>query len=252
MKKFLWIPFALGVSLLPVQSQDTTTTTATNSQPVHPSGPATTIPSDSNYKAHPDFNKGCEQDVAAMKGKRCDIIFIGDSITRGWKGKPAWTKYYANRHVLNFGVPADTTQNVLWRMDHMDVKNFKPKVAVIMIGTNNAGDTPSDIAAGVKAVIAKTQEMYAGVKIILVSILPNQCANQKMMETNKIIKAYADNQTIYYLDLVPLFTPVGDNWKGMGADHLHPIEEGYQIWATAMQPLLDKLLSEDSAIHSGN
>jgi lysophospholipase L1-like esterase len=237
MKKILSLVLILVVSLSPARSQDT--------------GPATTIPSDSNYKAHYAWNKACEDHIAAMKGKPCDIIFIGDSITAAWgqdpwggsvRGKPVWEKYYANRNALNFGVGADTTQNVLWRFDNMDIKSFTPKVAVILIGTNNAKNTPADIAAGVKAVIAKTQQTFSGVKVILVSILPNKRANQTMMDTDAIIKDFADNQTIYYLDLVPLFTPVGDNWKGLGADHLHPDQSGYEIWASAMQPLLDKLL----------
>lgn len=237
MRKFLPLFLILAVSLSPARSQET--------------GPATTIPSDSNYKAHYAKNKSCEDRVAAMQGKPCDIIFIGDSITDAWnsdpwggsvRGKPVWEKYYANRNALNFGVGSDTTQNVLWRFDHMDVKAFTPKVAVILIGTNNFKDTPTDIAAGVKAVIAKTQQTFSGVKVILVSILPNKRANQTMMNTDAIIKNFADNQTIFYLDLVPLFTPVGDNWKGLGADHLHPDQEGYEIWASAMQPLLDQLL----------
>ena len=73
-----------------------------------------------------------------------------------------------------------------------------------------------------------------------------------MMQVDSIIKSYADNSTVYYLDLVPLMPPVttttpggktDTNWKGLGKDHLHPNAIGYQIWADAMEPLLTKLLA---------
>ena len=36
----------------------------------------------------------------------------------------------------------------------------------------------------------------------------------------------------------------GDSWKGLGKDRLHLTEEGYLIWAEAMEPLLARLLGE--------
>ncbi len=136
----------------------------------------------------------------------------------------------------------------------MEIQNLKPKVAVVMIGTNNGNhNTPHEIADGVKAVLANTQAVFPGVKIILVSLLPNQYFPDKMMQTDSIIKSYADNSTVYWLNLVPLMPPVTTtgpdgkietNWKGMGKDHLHPVASGYQIWADAMEPILSKLLAE--------
>ena len=216
---------------------------------------ASTTPSmNVRYVGKPGPWKALQARMAAIKGQPCDIIFIGDSITDRWlaPGKAVWEKYYAPRHALNFGVFADTTQNVLWRFDHVDLTGLHPKVAIILIGTNNSKDTPQQIADGVKAVIGRTQAAFAGVKIILVSIMPNQRAQDKMMATDAIIKNFADNQTVYWLDLVPLMPPVtttkpdgtvDNNWKGLGTDHLHPDASGYQLWADAMEPLLSQLLA---------
>ena len=213
----------------------------------------TTIASDDNYRSHPRFNQQCEAQVAAMKGKPVDVIFIGDSITQNFinapterwpmAGKAIWDQHYAGRNVLNFGVGADRTENVLWRLDHMDIKEFRPKVAVVMIGTNNTRDPAEAIAAGVKAVLAKTQETFPGVKIILVSILPNARAKQRMADANRIIRTFGDDRSVFYFDLASRMTPVGDSWKGIGRDHLHLMPEGYELWATEMEPLLSGLLS---------
>jgi lysophospholipase L1-like esterase len=91
-------------------------------------------------------------------------------------------------------------------------------------------------------VLDKLQTMYPAAKIILVSILPNARATQLMADANALVRAYADGNRVFYLDLVPLMPPVGDSWLGLSPDKLHPTEAGYQIWADAMEPLLARLL----------
>jgi lysophospholipase L1-like esterase len=214
---------------------------------------STTIPSDDNYKSHSAFNRQCEAQVAAMRGKPVDVIFIGDSITQNFvndptprwpmAGKAIWDRCYAHRNALNFGVGADRTENVLWRLENMNVKDFRPKVAVVLIGTNNNWVPAEAIAAGVKAVLKKTQDTFPGVKIILVSILPNARATQKMADANKIIQGFGDDRSIFYFDLASKMTREGDGWKGIGRDHLHLTPEGYELWAAEMEPLLSRLLS---------
>ncbi|KAB2640407.1 MAG: hypothetical protein DVB30_01910 [Verrucomicrobia bacterium] len=207
----------------------------------------------------------CQKRVDDFKDKPCDLIFIGDSITRLWldpkRGAlPIWTKNYAPRHALDFGIGGDSIQNVLWRLDNMGVGSLKPKVAVIMIGTNNRKNSPQEIATGVKAVITKTQGVFPGIKIILVSIMPSNrvsagkeglLLNEKMMAADALIKEYADGQSVYWIDLVPLMpqvmvtSPEGKvdvSFKGLGSDRLHPDATGYQIWSEAMELTLSKLL----------
>ncbi|MCE0523275.1 MAG: GDSL-type esterase/lipase family protein [Methylacidiphilales bacterium] len=220
-----------------------------------PAQNSTTTPDNARYRATPGLLAGCQARLAAFNDKPCDIIFIGDSITARWlgPGMAIWEKDYAPRHALDFGIDGDTTQNVLWRLNNMSIQDLKPKVAVILIGTNNLANGPHEIADGIKAVMANTQAAFPGVKIILVSIMPNSRATDKMMQVNSLIKNYADDSTVYYLDLVPLMPPVtttgpdgltDTNWKGLSPDHLHPDASGYQIWANAMEPILSKLLSD--------
>jgi lysophospholipase L1-like esterase len=219
---------------------------------------SSTTPDNTRYLNKPDLLKPCTGRVAAFKGQPCDIIFIGDSITELWlrPGKEIWDKMYAPRHALDFGIGGDKTQNVLWRLENMDVKDLKPKVAVVLIGTNNGKNKAQEIADGVKAVLGKTQATFPGAKIILVSIMPSKRGLKLMNEVDAIIKDYADGKTIYWLDLVPLMSSIpytttdgktGMTWKGIGTrDLLHPDADGYQIWSDAMEPLLSKLLAGDT------
>ena len=147
----------------------------------------------------------------------------------------------------------DKTQNVLWRLNNMDVQNLKPKVAVVLIGTNNTANNAHEIADGVKAVLANTQETFPGVKIILVSILPND-ARQRQNDAGQLDHPELRRRQHRLLsrsrsaDAARSRPPDPDgkidtNWKGLGKDHLHPDATGYQIWADAMEPLLTKLLA---------
>ena len=80
-------------------------------------------------------------------------------------------------------------------------------------------------------------------KIILIGILPSTRETQKMAEANTIIHTFGDHKSVFFFDLGSKITPVGDNWKGVGGDHLHLTPEGYELWAKEMEPLLAKLLA---------
>jgi lysophospholipase L1-like esterase len=128
-------------------------------------------------------------------------------------------------------------------MDHENIGNFAPKVIVLLAGVNDMQHSPEDIAAGTKAVIDKSRAMYPAAKIVLMAILPNGRDPAKTAAANRITKTYADNQNVFYLDLGPSMPPEGNGLKGVGADHIHLTPEGYEIWASNLDPLLDKLLT---------
>ena len=185
--------------------------------------PATTTASDQNYLARVPYQTYFADYLALRKGRQADIIFIGDSITEQFRwglGASVWNTRFENR-AFDFGLGADRTQHVLWRLENFDLSFLKPKVAVIMIGTNNVNNEPEDIASGIKAVVAATQKKFAGVKVVVVSILPNARADQRMAAVNQLIAPIADGKSIWYLNLAARFTPEGDNWKGLSGDKLH-------------------------------
>lgn len=202
------------------------------------------VPSDRNYAPKLNYQTYFGDYMAARKGRPADIIFIGDSITEQWRwgaGSPVWKKYYEQR-AFDFGLSADRTQHVLWRLENIDLSFIAPKVAVILIGTNNVADTPEDIAVGVKAVVTATQKKFPGIKVVLLSILPTSRETTRMAAANQLIAPIADKKTVFYLDLASRFTPEGDSWKGLSRDKLHLNSEGYQMWADELEKMLPALL----------
>ena len=214
--------------------------------------PKTVIPADNPIPHEKGWLKECDDRIAAVQGKPVDIIFIGDSVTQnfiefpkdGWNsvGGAVWAKYYANRNVLNLGVGSDGTEHILWRLDHQDVKNFMPKVIVLMAGLNDMQYPAQDIAAGIKAVLDKCIAMYPSARIVLMGITPNGRDVIKTAAVNQTIKSYADDLTTTFLDLSPRMPPQGNGWLGIGGDRTHLTPQGYEIWASALAPRLRDLL----------
>ncbi|HTZ21962.1 MAG TPA: GDSL-type esterase/lipase family protein [Opitutaceae bacterium] len=212
--------------------------------PAAPAAPSTTLPSDQNYSPRINYQVYFGDYLALKQGRPVDLIFIGDSITEMWRwgpGWPVWKKHFEER-ALDFGLGSDKTQHTLWRLQNIDLSGFAPKAAVVLIGTNNTQDTPEDIAAGVKAVIGAIQAKFAGIKVVVLSILPNARATDKMAAANKLIAPLADNRTVFYLDLAAKFIPNGTNWTGLGRDKLHLTVEGYEMWAAELEALLPSVL----------
>src|SRR5437016_2060975 len=69
-----------------------------------------------------------EKFLAEAKPGGFDLVFLGDSITDGWrtKGTNVWAKYYAPRHALNLAIGGDRAEHVLWRIANDELDNVKP------------------------------------------------------------------------------------------------------------------------------
>ncbi len=197
-----------------------------------------------------------EQKLKDLKKQgRVDLLMIGDSITHGWenRGKKVWDEFYGKRHAFNIGYSGDRTEQVIWRLQNGEVKGISPKLAVIMIGTNNAGhrqDPAEETAAGIKAIIGELRERLPKTKILLLAIFPRGAyPNDKLRKlndaTNEIIAKYAADDHVTYLDISSKFlADDGELPKAIMPDFLHPNEKGYRIWAEAMEPNIARLMGE--------
>ncbi len=181
-----------------------------------------------------------------------DVIFLGDSITQGWEGagKQAWAEHFAPRGAVNFGISGDRTQHVLWRLENGNIEGITPKVAVLMIGTNNArANTSEQIAAGIEAIVKKLRQELPATKVLVLGIFPRgPDADDPLRKVNaganELVKKLADDRHVFYLDIGPKFlTPEGVLEKRIMPDLLHLSPEGYEIWATSIEGKLRELLA---------
>lgn len=193
------------------------------------------------------WQKRHDEKVAAVKEGKAQVVFIGDSITQGWEGagKDVWGRFYGPRAGFNIGFSGDRTQHVLWRLDQGEVDGIQPKVAVMMIGTNNmASNSPEAIADGVKAIVARLDKKLPDTKVLLLAIFPRSekptdAIREKVARTNDLIKPLADGKKVVYLDIGKAFlSEDGTLSKEIMPDFLHLSPKGYRIWADAIEPTL--------------
>ena len=202
--------------------------------------------------------------------KEYDCVFVGDSITHNWEGwcdsadvavvtaayasgelkfpngpgRAVWDELRRTSRLLNLGIGGDRTQNVLWRLDHGEMDGYQARFVSLMIGTNNADDTPEDRAEGIRAVLAKIAEKQPGATILLTPIFPSGATRDdpgriSREKTNAIIRTFADGGRIVWLDFNDKFLDADGNLSAeMMPDYLHPLEAGYRIWAEALRPHL--------------
>jgi lysophospholipase L1-like esterase len=181
-----------------------------------------------------------------------DVIFLGDSITQGWEGagKKMWAEHFAPLKAVNLGIGGDQTGHVLWRItEGKELEPIKPKVAVMMIGTNNmGGHSAQQIAGGVKAIVEELRKQKPQMKILLLGIFPRSAkptdaVREKIKTANAIIAKLDDGKAVFYKDIGEKFLEKdGTLDKRIMPDYLHLSGEGYEIWANAIKDDVQKLL----------
>ncbi len=210
--------------------------------------PAAAIPTarDDAYGAQRSALLGTQ--IAQSKAQ---LVFLGDSITEGWGpfGQSVWERFYAERAPINLGVSGDRTEHVLWRIEQQNFPGLDARVIVLMIGTNNMyTSTPAETAAGVKAVVDALRARVPAATIVLLAIFPRgrvaaDPARQQVAETNRLLRALRLPRKVVYLDIGSSFVDAdGSISPEIMPDALHLSALGYERWACALEPTLEKLL----------
>lgn len=195
-----------------------------------------------------------EAKIAERKAMgRVDLLMIGDSITHGFEnaGKDVWERHYAARNALNLGFSGDRTEHVIWRIQNGAIDDIDPKLAVIMIGTNNTGhrrEKAEHTAAGIRRVVSEIRLRHPDIKVLLLGIFPRGSTpdaplRKRNDEVNAIIAGDADGESVRYLDLADAFLDEeGVLPQEIMPDHLHPNARGYELWAAAMAPTIGEMM----------
>jgi lysophospholipase L1-like esterase len=187
---------------------------------------------------------------------RADVVFMGDSITDLWQ-QARFGGFFPGKNYVDRGISAQTTSQMLLRM-RPDVIALKPRVVVILAGTNDvAGNTGPISDEDIEGNLTSMAELAAanGIKVVLSSITPisaYHAANGTIPQTsrrpvariqkiNDWMRTYAAAHKHVYLDY---YSKMVDN-TGMlkaefSADDLHPTLEGYAI----MAPLAEAAIAQ--------
>ena len=180
------------------------------------------------------------------------VVFMGDSITDSWDS-PNMGGFFPGKPYVNRGISGQTTPQMLIRF-RPDVIDLKPKVVVILAGTNDlAGNTGPATLEAIEANLISMAELARanGIRAVFASLLPVsdyelrdgepiiQTARrppEKILMLNNWMKEYAAKNHLVYLDYFAAMVDAKGFLKDeLSNDGLHPNAEGYKV----MNPLAE-------------
>jgi lysophospholipase L1-like esterase len=181
-----------------------------------------------------------------------ELVFLGDSITQRWQsdGRYTWDNHYAPLHAVNLGINGDRTEHLLWRIEDGNLEGMRPRVVVLLIGTNNTymnGD--EQIVEGVMAIVSQVEGRLPDTQLLLLGILPKSPRNDdgiraRITHINELLAEGAASHGVRFLDVGDELTgPDGEISRQIMPDGLHLSPKGYSFFAKAMAPTLDEMLS---------
>jgi lysophospholipase L1-like esterase len=201
-------------------------------------------------------------ELAAPGKDEIRVVFMGDSITDFWN-RPGMGGFFPGKPYVDRGISGQTTPQMLVRF-RPDVIALKPKVVVILAGTNDInGNTGPMPMTAIEDNLASMSELARanGIKVVLASVMPvsdyghdregKQLFMTKgrppemILALNTWIKKYAADNDIIYLDY---FSAMVDD-KGflrsdISEDGLHPNAKGYAVMSPLAEAAIAKALAK--------
>lgn len=181
------------------------------------------------------------------------VVFMGNSITDGWWPKDS--TFFIDNNFLDRGISGQTTSEMLVRF-RQDVINLKPKAVVILAGINDIAHNNGVISLeNVFGNIVSMAELarYNKITPIICSVLPaydfpwrrGMNPAPKVIELNKMLKAYADKEGLTYVDYHSAMKDERDGLpKNLASDEVHPTLEGYKIMEKIVLEAIHKTIGE--------
>jgi lysophospholipase L1-like esterase len=222
-----------------------------------------------------------EQSLDRVSQGHVGLVWLGDSITQYWETSgpspyadyaPVWDRFYGDRDAVNMGFRGDTTANVIWRLDHGEVRGIAPSALVLLIGANNFGRVHWDAAetlAGINTIITILRHQLPSTQILLLGVLPSErsawitantaLVNEELSETYRA-RPYVTFQNVGYLFyrngrldrglyLDPHVAVLASHEPGVTTATvtsvaLHPDALGMEMIAAAIEPTLHRLMND--------
>jgi len=202
-----------------------------------------------------NLNKYKEENLSLGLPKQGEnrIVFMGNSITEGWKSLSP--NFFLDNNYVNRGIGGETSTQMLLRF-RSDVINLKPSAVVILAGINDIAENQGpisipDIARNIFFMSQLASEN--NIKVILCSVLPaydfpwrpGLNPKDKVLSLNDLIQKHVQENSFEYVDY---FSSMVDERKGLikeyGNDEVHPNLEGYKVMESIIQKSINKVLNK--------
>lgn len=188
-----------------------------------------------------------EEAIATVEKKPQRLtVLLGDSLSLWF---PA-TLLPTNRNWLNQGISGETTRGLFKRLSLLE--RTRPETIFLMIGINDLlrGIDDFTLLNNYENIVKDLRLVHPHSQIVVQSILPHggekatwegkkrllKISQSRIRELNQQLRAIAQKQGAFYLNLHPLFTDQDGQLRGeLSTDGLHLNEQGYMVWRTAIE-----------------
>ncbi len=192
--------------------------------------------------------------LAAPSPKTPRVVFLGDSITDGWR----LTEYFSGRDFVNRGISGQITGEMLGRM-MADVIALKPAAVLVLAGTNDiARGVPVSTIKNNLTMIAELAEANQ-IRPMFASILPvsdyHKNVNPRFAMTlrrppatiqslNNWLRQFCSQRGYVYVDYFSaMVDSSGYLQADLADDGLHPNGKGYRVMAPVAINAIDRALA---------
>lgn len=217
-------------------------------EPTNPRLAATTAPTTRAFgkpapdpaRYQPDIDKFAQADTHSHPAENA-ILFVGSSSIRGWK----LDQWFPAQPTINRGFGGSHASDVAHFVPRI-VWPYKPRLVVFYAGENDisAGASAEQVFASVKQFVYLTRQKQPGVPIVLIGIKPSPKRWDHRLEfrrANRLVQTWANRQhAITFVDVEPPMLDADGVVRGelFKSDRLHMNDQGYDIWATLLAPIL--------------
>lgn len=182
-------------------------------------------------------NRKRTYNAADMLGRKCETLFIGDSITWLYNLK----ENFPGKNYINRGISGDKTTDILERCD-FTFRKVKAENIVILAGVNDLFhiNSPSRTVLDNLYKIIETAEKYnPDAKIFVESVYPvtngkygalHDDCTERIYEINRELSEKADEKGYTFIDIFSVLRDENDCFnEPYTYDGLHPSKEGFKV-----------------------
>lgn len=196
--------------------------------------------------------------LAEGKEKEPDVVVLGDYTVAFLQQSEVWEKLFAPLHCLNFGIPEDRIENVLWRIENGELEDLKPKVVVLSVGCNDNSTTPEAVAEGIVTCATAITSCLPEAQVVVLKLLPcgqhpNSQRDRRRLINEVLSKALKGQARIQLVDLDPGLVRLDGSISHHDMfDFLHLSRQGYLSTFEPLADLIAQLLSEAAGAGDSN
>ncbi len=178
------------------------------------------------------------------------VLFLGDSHTSEWQGvgRSVWDAHFRALGAMQAGIGGDTTENLLWRIAHMD-ELASVRLVIVCIGANNLskGDSPETVVSGVRQVAQSAAAKFPKSRILVIGVPPRADGDprrERISAVNNLLAGVADGKRVFYhaCDAGLSQMSSGEPERCFRPDRVHLTADAYDIWAREIAPQIRHLL----------